>query len=202
MFLEVVLQCLRNRRTDHTGHFGVTEFGLRLSLELRFSHFHRDNRRQTFTEIVRVDGRVTVFIFQFGFLEHLTLFRIFLHHTRQRSTETGYVRTTFDGVDVINVRVNVLVEIGVVYHRHFHRRTVFVGIEVNNLADERRTGTVDITNELAQTLLGIELLFLAVTLCVDDTFVLEHDLNAGIEERQLTHTVSEDLPVVNGLRED
>ena len=53
-----------------------------------------------------------------------------------------------------------------------------------------------------QTLLRIELLFLAVTFRVDDTFVLEHDLDAGVQEREFAHTVREDLPVVHGLGED
>ena len=56
MFLQIVLQSLGNRGIDHTGHLGVTEFGFRLTLKLRLSDFDRDNRRQTFTEIVRVDG--------------------------------------------------------------------------------------------------------------------------------------------------
>ena len=110
--------------------------------------------------------------------------------------------TTLDGIDVIDVGVYVLVEGGVVDHRHLYRRTVFLGIEVNDLRDQRRTGTVDITNELTQTLLRVELLFLAVTLCVFNSFVLQHDLDTGIQERQLTHTVREDIPVVNGLGED
>ena len=63
------------------------------------------------------------------------------------------MRTTLDGVDVVDIGVYVLVEIGVVDHRHLYRRTVFVGIEVNHLADERRTRTVNITYELAQALL-------------------------------------------------
>ena len=63
------------------------------------------------------------------------------------------MRTTLDGVDVINIGVYVLVEVRVVDHRYLYRRTVFVGIEVDHLADERRTRTVDVTYELAQTLL-------------------------------------------------
>ena len=110
--------------------------------------------------------------------------------------------TTLDGIDVIDVGVYVLVEIGVVDHRYLYRRTVFLGIQMNHLRDQRRTGTVDITHELTQTLLRIERLFLAVTLCVFNSLVLQHDLDTGIQERQLTHTVRQNLPVVNGLGED
>ena len=153
MLLQVVLQRLSYCTRNHSRYFGVTELGLRLAFKLRFCHFDGDHRRQTLTEIVRIDGRVTVFIFEFRLLQHLAVLGIFLHHTGQRSAETGYVRTTLDGVDVIDIGVYVLVEVRVVDHRYLYRRTVFVGIEVNDLADERRTRTVNITYELAQTLL-------------------------------------------------
>ena len=96
----------------------------------------------------------------------------------------------------------VLVEIGVVDHRNLYRRTVFVGIEVDDLRDQRGTRTVDVTYELRQAFLRIEGLFLAVTLSIYHTFVFQHNLDSRIQERQLTHTVREDIPVINGLRED
>ena len=202
VLLQIVLQRFGYGCTYHTGHFRVTQLGLRLTLELRFGYLDGDNRRQTLTKIVRIDSRVTVLIFELRLLEHLALLRVFLHYTRESRTETGYVGTTLNGIDVIDVGVYVLVEVGVVDHSYLNRRTVFLGIQMNHLADERRTGTVDITNELTQTLLRVELLFLAVTLCVFHAFVLQHDLDTGIQERQLTHTVREDIPVINGLGED
>ena len=110
--------------------------------------------------------------------------------------------TTLDGIDIIDIRVNVFVEVRVVNHGHLNRRTIFIGIEVNHLADERRTGTVDITHELTQTLLRVERLLLAVTLCVNHTLIFQHNPDTCIEECQLTHTVGENLPVINGLGED
>ena len=112
------------------------------------------------------------------------------------------MRTTFDGIDVIDVRVYVLIEVGVVNHRYLYRRTVFVGAQMDHLRDQRRTGTVDVTNELRETLLRVELLLLAVTLCINDTFVLEHYLDTCVQERELTHTIGEYVPVINGLCED
>ena len=202
MLLQVVLQRLSYGTGYHTGHFRVTEFGLRLTLELRLSHLDGDNSRQTFTEIVRIDSRVAVFVFQLGLLQHLALLRIFLHHARQRGTETGHMRTSLDGIDIVDIRVHILIEIGVVDHRHLYRRAVLVSIEMDHLRDQRCTRTVDITHELAQTLLRVELLFLAVTLRIDHTLVLEHDLDTGVQESQLAHTVRQNLPMVNGLRED
>ena len=202
MFLQIVLQSLGNSGIDHTCHFGVTEFGFCLSLKLRFSHFDRDNCGQTFTEIVRVDGRVTIFVFEFCLLEHFALLGIFLHHTREGGTETGYVRTTFDSVDIIDVRVYVLIEVGIVDHSHLNRRTVFLGVEMDDLADKRRTRTIDVTNELREALLGVEHFLLAVTLCVHYTLILEHDFDAGIEESEFAHSVRQNLPVVNRFGKD
>ena len=210
MLLEVVLQRLSYCRRNHTCYFGVTEFGLRLAFKLRLCHFDRDDRRQTLTEIVRIDGRVTVFIFQFRLLQHLAVLSIFLHHTGQRSAETGYVRTTLDGIDIIDIGVYVLIEIGVVDHRYLYRRTVFVGIEVDHLADERRTGTVDVTHELGKALLRVEGLLLALGhfgailqfALYHDALVLQYDLDSCVQECELTHTIREDLPVINGLRKD
>ena len=120
------------------------------------------------------------------------------------------MRTTLDRIDIIDVRVYVLVEIGVVDHRYFYRCTVFVGIQVNHLADERCTSAVDITNKLTQTLLRVELLALALFyfgailqgLLLHHAFVLQHNLDACVQERQLAHTVGQYLPMINGLRED
>ena len=103
MFLQVVLQCLGYGTRNHAGYFRVTELRLRLTLKLRLCHFHGDNCRQTLTEIVRIDRRVAVFVFQLRLLQHLAVLRVFLHHTRQRSAETGYVRTAFNGVDIVHI---------------------------------------------------------------------------------------------------
>ena len=148
MLFEVISQGFCNGAGNHTCHFGVTEFGLGLAFELRLCHFDGNNGCQTFTEVVRVDSRVTVLIFEFGFLEQFAILGIFLHHASKCCTETGYVCTTFDGVDVIYVGVYILVEVGVVNHRHFDGSTVFLCAEMNHFADKRSTRLVDITHKL------------------------------------------------------
>ena len=103
MLLQVVLQSLGYGTRNHAGYLRVTELGLRLTFELRLCHFHGDNSRQTLAEIVRIDRRVAVFVFQLRFLQHFAVLRVFLHYTCQRSAETGYVRTAFDRVDVVHI---------------------------------------------------------------------------------------------------
>lgn len=113
--------------------------------------------------------------------------------TRQRCTETA----TWVPPSMVLILLTwryVLVEVGVVDHRYSTGVLYFSVLEVDHLADERRTRTVDITNELTQTLLSrtssCSNLFASMTRLSLSTILM-------VEECQLTHTVSEDLPVVN-----
>ncbi len=210
VLLQVVLQSLSHCGVNHAGYLGVAELGFGLTFELRLSDLHANNCRQAFAEVVRIDGRVAVFVLEFGFLEHLAVLGVLLHHAGERSAETCHVRTALDRIDIIDVRVNVLVEIGVVDHRYLHRCAVLVGIQMDHLADQRCAVVVDVTHELRQTLFRIEFLLLAADLLRAvlvyslhlHTLILEHDLDASVQVCELTHTVSEYIPLIDGLGKD
>ena len=214
MLLEVVGQRLTHGLVDHTHNFRVTEFGLGLALELRLSHLDRDNGREALAKVVGVDGRFALLVTQLGFLQQFALLGVLVHDAGQGSAETGHVGTTFDGVDIVHVGVYVLVEIGVVDHRHLHGRAVFVGVQVDYLGDKRGAGLVDVTNELGKTFLGVVDLALVGAFGFDLLAVLveggygslalvgKGDAYAGIEEREFAHTVGEAVPLVDGLGED
>ena len=210
MLFEIVLQRLGYGGVHYAGYLGVAEFGFCLTFELRLCDLDGDHCRQSFAEIVGVDGRVAVFVLEFGFLEHLTVLGVLLHDACERSAETCDVCTALYGVDIVDVRVYVLVEVGVVDHGDFHGRAVLVGIEVNNLADERCAVAVDETYELGETFLGVELLafatdlFRAVLAHGFDlyAFILEHDFDSSVQERQFAHTVGEDIPLIDRFGEN
>ena len=210
MLLQVVLQRLGYGTRYHTLHLGVTQFGFGLTLKLRLSDLNGDHGRKSLTEVVRIDIGVTLFVFQFSFLQHLAILGVFLHHTRQGCTETGYVGTTLDGVDIVDVGVYVLVEVGIVHDGYLYRRTVLIRTQVDHLRDKRRTVAVDVTHELLQALLRVELLTLAFghlhaileRMLLHHALILEHDLNTSIQEGQLAHTVCQDLPLVGRHGED
>ena len=210
MLLKVVLQRFSYGGVHHTGYLAVTELGLSLTLKLRLGNLDTDHCRQTLAEVVGVDGRVAVFIFELGFLEHLTVLGVLLHHAGKRSAESRHVRTAFDSVDIVHVRVYVLVEICVVDHRYFHRRAVLVGVQVDDFADERRAVAVDEAYELTQTFLRVERLTLATYLfravLANDfflhAFVLEHDLDACVQVSELAHTFGEYIPLIDSFGED
>ena len=153
VLFEVVLQRLGYGGVHHAGYLGVAEFGFCLTFELRLCDLDGDHCRQSFAEIVGVDGRVAVFVLEFGFLEHLTVLSVLLHDACERSAEACDVCTALYGVDIVDVGVYVFVEVGVVDHCYLNRRAVLVGIEVNNLADERCAVAVDETYELGETFL-------------------------------------------------
>ncbi len=224
MLLQIVRERLAHGCGHHTCHLRVAQLGLGLSLELRLCHLHGDNRRQALAEVVGVDGRVAVLVFQFGFLQQFAVLGVLLHHTCERSAEACHVSTALYCVDIVHVRVYVLVEVGVVNHRHLHGRAVLLGAEVNHLRDKRRAGAVDIAHKLAQALLRIEHLALVtfavsgyhaclvsrhfalrqrLGLCSDGvTLVRQGYLHACVQVCQLAHTVGENIILVNGLGED
>ena len=54
----------------------------------------------------------------------------FFERTRQRPAEAREVRTAFDRIDVVDIRMDVLRERIVVLHGHFDRHAVLFGIEI------------------------------------------------------------------------
>ena len=202
VLFEVISQCLAYSRGHHTCHFGVAQFGLGLSFELRFSHFDGDDGCESLTEVIRVDGGVTFLVAQFGFLEEFALLGVFLHHAGESRAEALYVRSAFYGVDIIDIRMDVLVEIAVVDHSHFNGCAVLACIEMNNIGDEGCAGLVDITDELAQAFFGIERLRFARAVLIDHAFVFERDTYTGVEESEFAHTIGEDVPLIDGFRKD
>ena len=75
---------------------------------MRFGYFHGNNTCQTFTEVI--SGNLHFYLFQ-----HFAVFGIFFERTRQRTAETGQVRTAFYGIDVVDVGVDIF-RITVVIH--------------------------------------------------------------------------------------
>ena len=98
MFLKVVRQGFSDSRVYCSCNFAVAELGFRLSFELRFGHFHRNDSREPFAEVF---GRY----FHLGFLDLFggCLLGVFLEHAGERLSETLKVRSAFDGVYVVYV---------------------------------------------------------------------------------------------------
>src|SRR5690606_36380150 len=96
IFFEVVLEHFAHRLAHRRYNFAVSKFGFRLTFELRFGNFHRNDSRQTFTEVITRN-------LEFQFIEHSRSIGVLFQRTRKPHAETLKVRSAFVGVDVVYV---------------------------------------------------------------------------------------------------
>ena len=113
MLFEVVGKGFAHGLVDGARHFGVSQLGFCLSLELRFGHFHADDGREAFAEVFAAD-----FYLCFFYLLCRCLFGVFLQDARQCLAEPDEVRAAFDGVDVVDIAVYVFA-VGRVVHNGY-----------------------------------------------------------------------------------
>ena len=62
------------------------------------------------------------------------------------------MRTALDGVDIVDKRIDVLVERCIVSKRHLHRYALALGVDINDVVDEMLLRLVDIADKLLQAL--------------------------------------------------
>ena len=84
-------------------HLAVAQLGLGLPFELRLSHFDRNDSRQAFAEVGRVEVEL-----EFG--EQAVLVGVALERRGQAAAETAQVRTAFDRIDIVDVGMDVFAE--------------------------------------------------------------------------------------------
>ena len=108
--------------------------------------------------------------------------------------------TTFDGVDIVNIGVDVLRIVGVVHHSYFDRRALLLRFQIDDIVEEMGTMTVHITDELFQTILGMKHLLLGLAFFIR-TEVGKRDGDAGIQECQFAHALGNGVVVISGNSE-
>ena len=145
MLLKIYTQRFADCRLNGSNNLVVAEFCLCLTLELRLQHFYRNNRCQPLSEVGRIDCHLL-------FLKNLGVVGIFLQRRRQSATETRKVRTALNGVDIVDKRIDVLVERRVVGERHLHRDALALGVDINDVVDKMLLRLVDIADKLLQAL--------------------------------------------------
>ena len=184
VFLQIVGECFTHGLVHSTHHLAIAEFCFGLSFKLRFSYLHANHRRETFAEVLTCD-------FDFRLLNLLLrrFFRILFQHTRHRRAETREVSTTFDGVDVVDVRMKVFRIACVVNNRNFHGDTLFFRVDVNHIRDERSAHCVLVTHKFAQTLFGVESFRKRLAVFVYFSLIGENDGESRVEESQFAHTI-------------
>ena len=104
--------------------------------------------------------------------------------------------SAFDGVDIVDVGVDVFRIVGVIHYCHLDGHSLLFCLQIDDIVEEVRTVTVNIAHELFQSVLGMEHFLPGLSLFVR-AHVGERDSDAGIEVRQLTHTLCDDVVFVN-----
>jgi len=69
------------------------------------------------------------------------------------------MRTSFYGVDVVHIRVNIFIVRSIVSHGNFYRNAIFLVADVNNIINQFFTRFVDITDKFFQSFFGVENFF-------------------------------------------
>ena len=198
MLFEIVRELLPHDGVDDTHHLIVAEFGLGLTFELRLRHLHRDDGRQAFAEVI---GRNLHLQF-LQLLQQAALLGIGVERTREARAEALEVGTAFNGVNIVDIRVQVLLVLIVVFQSNLYRHTVSLSRDGNRLGDEFLAVGIEVGDEVDEAVLGIEDLAAIFAVFHLLTLVGELDGDAVIEVSQLTHAVGEGAIVVFRSLED
>ena len=109
--------------------------------------------------------------------------------------------TSFDGVDVVDIGVNVLAVVGIVHHSHLDRNVLLLGFEIDHIVEEMRAMTVHIANKLFQSVFGMERLGLCFTVFIK-TKIGERNFHTGIQVSQLAHSRRNNFPFIGSGRKN
>ena len=106
--------------------------------------------------------------------------------------------TTLNCVDIIDKRIDVFIERGVIGHRHLNRDIALVGTDVNHIVDERLLASVDVANKLVETSAAVKFLGVRIALLILLTKVGENELHTGVQVGQVTQAGSENAVFIGG----
>ena len=106
------------------------------------------------------------------------------------------MRTTFDGVDIVDIRVQVFLVLVVIFQSNLDRHVVALARDVNRFGDELGAVGIQVVDEVDEAVLRIEGLAAVFAVFVLGALVGERDGDAVVEVSQLAHTVGEGAVVV------
>ena len=116
------------------------------------------------------------------------------------------MRTTFNGVDVVDIGVQVLGVGSVVHNGYFDGGVLLLGVQIDYIIDEWRTARIDVANKVAQTTFAIELLranaFYTHFGILFQTHIGQRNGNACIQVSQLTHAIGQRIVLISSGNED
>src|SRR3712207_8015305 len=90
--------------------------------------------------------------------------------------------SSFYGVDVINIGMNVLTIVRIVHDSYLYGRSLLLCLEVDNIIKEMSTVTINVANKLFESVLGVEYFFLYLAFIVR-ALVSERDTDTCIDRK-------------------
>ena len=105
---------------------------------------------------------------------------------------------TLDGVDIVDVGVEVLRVVGVVHDGHLDGYALPLGLQIDDVVEEVLAVPVDIAHEFLQSVLGVEHFLACLARIGVGTQVGQCDADAGVEVGQLAHAACDDVPLECG----
>ena len=194
MLFQIVGKSLAHGLLHGSSHLAVAEFGLGLAFKLRLCHLDADNGGETFAEVFAGNLYLRLlYLLGNGWIG----IGIAFQRARQCHAETCQMGTSFYGVDVVYVGMDVLAVVGIVHHSHLDGNALLLGLQINHIVEQVGAVAVHVAHELFQSFLGMEHLTFGVAFLVG-TQVGERDGDAGIEESQFAHAAGDDVPLVYG----
>ena len=196
VLLEVLGQALGHGVLHQRADLGVAQLRLRLSLELRVVQLHGHDGRAALARVVA--GEVGILL-----LEDALRAGVLVDGARDGLLEAVEVRAAFVRVDVVRERHDGVRGVrGGPLHGHFNGAVVVLGLEVDGLV-QRFLALVQEFHEVDDAAGVLEHLGARVAVGVGDALVVQHDLEALVEERHLAEAVRQSVEIVHGgLGED
>ena len=160
----------------HRAHFGGNQLVLGLRGEFRIRHFHRQHRREALAAVVA--GQRDLFALGDGV-------GIAVDLARQRAAKAGQMRAAVALRDVVGEAQHVLMIAVVPPQRRLDADAVHVGVDHDRGGHHRLLVAVEVFDEFLDAALVHHLLALLDRVA----HVGEHDVDAGIEEREFAQAM-------------
>ena len=198
IFLEGLGQLLVDDLLHEALEVGVAQLGLRLALELRIWHAHRDDGAEALADIVAGHPALEG-------LQVAVLLRVRRELAGERRAEAREVGAALTRVDVVGEGEHALLVAVVVLQRDldldvallaFEEEVLLAPLEEHHLGMDGRLVLVEVLDELDDAALEEERVAAAVVLVLDD------DLQPAVQERQLAQPVRQRVERELGDLED
>src|SRR3989475_1035249 len=180
-FQEELGELLIHDGLDDPLDLGVSEFHLRLSLELRLGDLETENRRQSLAGVVALEA--------LALLQVLVVLRVLDEDPRKPGLESDEMGPAFDRVDIVDEREDRFVVAIVILHRDLDEGSVGLLRELDRIRMERILRAVDPLDILGDASLELEHIPAVVDLIHND------DPKAGVQECQLPQACRQDVVV-------